>query len=158
MKPQNPGRCCQCSGPFVPNPRLGDRQVTCGRLECQRLRHADLCRQWHERNREASSQHYEDVVRLFRREQPSYQRRWRLARRLREIRETIAELVEVLVARLTTVVARGRSWSGAVATDKEQTGVMTGPSLDEALAAASAITAALEQVGVGTRQLEAIGV
>jgi hypothetical protein len=97
------------------------------------------------------------VVEPFRSEQPSYQRRWRLARRLREIRELIAELLEVLGARLGAVVAHGRSLSRAVATEKRQTGVMAGQSLHEALAAAAAITTALGQVGLGATQLEAVG-
>lgn len=149
-------RCWKCKRRFIPNPRLGDRQVTCGRPDCQRQRHADRCRQWHERNREVSIEHYAEVVKPFRHRQPSYQRRWRLARKLREIRETIAELLEVLGAQLGAVVARGRALSDVVTTE-QQSGVFAGQSLQEALVAATAITAALGPVGRGAAQLGAMG-
>lgn len=155
MKPVT-HRCCQCRRLFVPNPRLGDRQVTCGRPDCQRLRHADRCRRWHKRNRGLSSQHYEDVVKPFRAEQPSYQRRWRLARRLREIRETIAKLVGVVEAQLSALVERGRSLSSASAVER-QTGVMAGQSLHDAVAAAIALSGALAQIALLDGQLGAVG-
>lgn len=149
-------RCWKCKRLFVSNPRLGDRQVTCGRPECQRRRHADRCQQWHKRNRELSSNHYREVVEPFRAEQPSYQRRWRLARRLREIRETIAELIDVLTAQLGAVVDRGRALSIAAAPE-QQSGVMAGQLLHEAVAGAAALSGALEQVGLRAAQLEAVG-
>lgn len=149
-------RCCQCGRPLVPNPRLGDRQVTCGCAECQRARHAERCRRWHERNRELSGEHYEDVVKPFRGRQPSYQRRWRLARKLREIRELMTELLDVLGTQLGAVVARGRSLSDMAAAE-HQSGVFAGPSLHEALAMASAIRTALGLVGRGAAGLAAIG-
>jgi hypothetical protein len=125
-------------------------------LECQRERHADRCRQWHEHNREHSIDHYEDVVEPFRRRQPSYQRRWRWARGLREIRETMGALLDVLGARLEAVISRGRALSAEAATE-QQTRVISGASLSEVLAVATAITVALEQVGFDVRQLEAAG-
>jgi len=149
-------RCCQCRRLFVSNPRLGDRQVTCGHPDCQRLRHAESCRQWHKRNRELSNEHYEEVVKPFRAEQPSYQRRWRLARRLREIRETMAEVFAVVVAQLGALLERGRSLSVA-ATRERQTGVMAGQSLHEALAVAGALSGAVEQVAALDAQLGAVG-
>lgn len=96
------------------------------------------------------------MVKPFRHRQPSYQRRWRLARKLREIRETIAELLEVLGAQLGAVVARGRALSDVLATE-QQSGVFAGQSLQEALVAATAITAALGPVGRGAAQLGAMG-
>lgn len=44
--------CRICRRWFVANPRLGDRQKTCGSAECQRLWHAKKCREWNGRNRE----------------------------------------------------------------------------------------------------------
>jgi hypothetical protein len=96
------------------------------------------------------------VVKPYRRRQPSYQRRWRLARKLREIRELIAELLDVLGAQLSAVVARGRALSEVVATEP-QSGVFAGRALHEALVAANALTAALGPVGLGATELEAIG-
>ena len=68
----------------------------------------------------------------------------------------MSELVDVLVAQLGTVVARGRSLSSAGATE-QQTGVLAGQSLHEALAAATAMTAALGPVGQRAAHLGAMG-
>ena len=43
--------CRVCGKWFMPNPRLGDRQKTCGAEECQRRRHTDKCAQWNRQNR-----------------------------------------------------------------------------------------------------------
>jgi hypothetical protein len=93
-------RCVECSGEFVPDPRVGRRQVTCGAEKCQRARHAKRCREWHASNAEAAATHYQDVVVPFRQQQPDYQGRWRWGRRLREIREKSGVLSGVLLASL----------------------------------------------------------
>src|SRR5690606_5866543 len=98
MKTTNPCRGSECSAEFIPDPRVGDRQVTCGAPGCQRARHAKRCREWHAANKEAAASHYEDVVVRFREQQPDYQRRWRWGRRLREIREKTALLGGALLA------------------------------------------------------------
>lgn len=90
----------------------------------------------------------------FREEQPSYQRRWRLGQRLREIRETIAELVGAVGAQLNALIEGGRALSGA-ATVERQTGVMAGQSLFEAMAAANALREMLAQVAQLDAQLDA---
>jgi hypothetical protein len=46
-------RCVECSGEFVPDPRVKERQVTCGSAQCQRSRHVRQCRAWHAGNAEA---------------------------------------------------------------------------------------------------------
>ena len=43
--------CRICKKWFLPNPRLGDRQKTCGDPQCQRKRHALKCAQWNRKNR-----------------------------------------------------------------------------------------------------------
>jgi len=43
--------CRICRKWFTPNPRLGDRQQTCGVMECQRRRHARKCAEWNRKNR-----------------------------------------------------------------------------------------------------------
>lgn len=43
--------CRICKKWFLPNPRLGDRQKTCGAPECRRKRHAIKCAQWNRKNR-----------------------------------------------------------------------------------------------------------
>ena len=43
--------CPVCRRWFTPNPRLGDRQRTCGDRECQRKWHARKCAEWNRKNR-----------------------------------------------------------------------------------------------------------
>jgi hypothetical protein len=43
--------CRVCGKWYPPNPRLGDRQQTCGALECQRKWHARKCAEWNRKNR-----------------------------------------------------------------------------------------------------------
>ena len=44
--------CCICRRWFRPHPRVGDRQRTCGRDECQRKLHRRNCKDWHDRNQD----------------------------------------------------------------------------------------------------------
>jgi hypothetical protein len=49
---QRPKRPCRiCKKWFSPDPRLGDRQKTCGDKECQRSWHARQCARWNQKNR-----------------------------------------------------------------------------------------------------------
>jgi hypothetical protein len=43
--------CRICGKWFIPNPRLGERQKTCGADECQQRWHAKKCAVWNRRNR-----------------------------------------------------------------------------------------------------------
>ena len=43
--------CRVCGKWFTPNPRLGDRQQTCGAVECQRKWHTRKCAEWNRKNR-----------------------------------------------------------------------------------------------------------
>lgn len=149
-------RCVHCSAEFVPDPRVGDRQVTCGAAECQRARHADRCREWRAGNAEAVGSHYEDVVVPFRRAQPDYQRRWRWGRRLREIREESSRLGGMVLARLMSMVSR----AGALAqraTDVVQTGVLAGEKLAQAVALVRTTIALLEQLEASASELRQLG-
>lgn len=49
-KKQRP--CKICGRWFTPNPRLGDRQKTCGSSECKREWHKRKCGEWNSKNRE----------------------------------------------------------------------------------------------------------
>jgi hypothetical protein len=42
--------CSMCRRWFVPDPRVGDRQRTCGAAECQRERHRQADRKWHKQH------------------------------------------------------------------------------------------------------------
>ena len=50
--------CRICGKWFVPNPRLGDRQKTCGDPECKRLWHARKCAEWNRKNRSIFQENY----------------------------------------------------------------------------------------------------
>lgn len=104
-----------------------------------------MCRQWHAENREASSEHYRDVVVPFRREQPSYQRRWRLGRRLSEIREQLSHAVDAVGARVQAVLEQASALLQQ-AVEPTQSGVITKESLPDVLSAATTVLAALEQL------------
>lgn len=42
--------CCICRKWFLPDPRVGERQKTCGEKDCQKKRHAQKCSQWNRQN------------------------------------------------------------------------------------------------------------
>lgn len=149
---QGTRRCCECKRRFDPDPRVGDRQVTCGAVGCQRERHSERCRQWHAANGELSSTHYQDVVVPFRERQPSYQRRWRLAWRLREIREGTRPVGRALVVSLRALVWRAeklrRDPSSGV-----QSGVFSGGLLDQAVVVLRGAVRALEALEASMTEL-----
>jgi hypothetical protein len=43
-------RCPECRELFWPNPRVGDRQKSCGKAICQQKRHKNNCREWRRNN------------------------------------------------------------------------------------------------------------
>ena len=149
-------RCVKCSGEFVPDPRVGDRQVTCGRGECQQARHADRCRQWHASNAEATGSHYQDVVVPFRKAQPDYQSRWRWWQRLREIREQSQKLGGALLAGLQALVS-GAERLVRRAVGVVQTGVLAGERLERAVAAVRSTISAVKQLEASAAELAALG-
>ena len=149
-------RCTECSAEFVPDPRVGRRQVTCGAAQCQQARHAKQCRAWHANNKEATAEHYQDVVVPFRREQPDYQRRWRWGQRLREIREKTAVMGEALLGRLHGLVSQSeRLLERAVGS--AQTGVLAGEKLGRAVAAVRSTIAAFAVLEASTTELRELG-
>lgn len=149
-------RCVKCSGEFVPDPRIGERQVTCGAAECQRERHADQCRHWRSGNAEATASHYQDVVVPFRRGQPDYQSRWRWWRRLREIREQTGLLSGTVLAGLQALLSRAGQLAGR-AMGIVQTGVLAGEMLQRAVTAVGSMITALGQLRTSMGELRELG-
>lgn len=148
-------RCSQCMRPFVPEPRVRDRQVTCGAASCQRARHAYACREWRVRNPEVVSSHYGDTVKAFREQQPDYQRRWRLGQRLREIREKTSSLGGGLLTSLRALLGRTDALAASPARPA-QTGVLAADLLDVARAALRDAVAAIEQLEASVAALRAM--
>ena len=147
MQTTTPCRCVQCSGEFVPDPRVGVRQVTCGCRECQQARHAERCRQWHANNKETTADHYQDVVVPFRQEQPDYQRRWRWGRRLREIREKTTLAGGTLLAALRALIQQAEGLLVRAA----------GVVLDRAVAVVRSTIATFEQLETSVAELRELG-
>jgi hypothetical protein len=50
--------CRICKKWFLPNPRLRDRQKTCGTPECQRQWHIRKCAEWNLKNRSCARESY----------------------------------------------------------------------------------------------------
>ncbi len=149
-------RCAECNAEYVPDPRVGDRQVTCGAKGCQRARHAKQCRTWHESNRDCQKGHYQDVVLPFRKQQPDYQSRWRWGRKLREIREQIGQIGGGLLGALRSLVVRAETLV-ARATGVVQSGVLAGDLLVRAVSAVQKTISGLQQLASSTAELEALG-
>lgn len=59
QKRQSIKRPCRiCRKWFIPNPRLGERQMTCGATECQKQWHKRKCTDWNRKNRVYSRENY----------------------------------------------------------------------------------------------------
>lgn len=158
MKKREPRRrCTECTRPFVPDPRVGERQVTCGDEECQRRRHAYSCKRWHERNTESGAQHYEDVVQPYRRRHPGYQRRWRIVVALREIREQMLAAVGAAGARVRRLLVRGRVAMAEAVVEPAQVRAMTGQPLAATLAAVESLSGVLDELAAVVGQLAIVG-
>lgn len=149
-------RCVQCSGEFVPDPRVRERQVTCGAPECQRGRHAKQCREWRANNKEMTAEHYQDVVVPFRREQRDYQRRWRWGQRLREIREKTTVMGGALLGRLRGLVSQAEQLLDR-AVGSAQTGVLAGEKLRRAVAAVRSTITAFAELEASMTELRELG-
>lgn len=50
--------CRICQKWFTPNPRAGERQMTCGDHECKRKWHAGKCAEWNRKNRNCVQENY----------------------------------------------------------------------------------------------------
>lgn len=91
----------------------------------------------------------------FRVRQPDYQRRWRLAGRLREIREKTSSVGGVLLASLRALLGRAEALSESTS-KRAQTGVLAKELLDTAVAALRGAIGALEQLEASVATLQAM--
>jgi hypothetical protein len=92
----------------------------------------------------------------FRARQPDYQRRWRLGRRIDEIREKMQPFGIALSAGFRWLLKR----ADRLAEEPKratQTGVLAGKKLDEARAVLSHIINAIEQLEAHMATLQALG-
>lgn len=115
-----------------------------------------MCRVWRGANRDVVGAHYEDGVKPFREEQPDYQRRWRLGRRLGEIREKTRWVGGMLLTNLRALLGRTEALA-ASPTREAQTGVLAADLLDRARDALRTAVAAIEQFEASMAALRALG-
>ncbi len=54
-------KCPFCGGLFFPSPKMKNRQWACSKPECQRLRHAQNCRNWWDKNFFLYLDRYEEI-------------------------------------------------------------------------------------------------
>ena len=127
--------------------------MTCGAAPCQRKRHARSCKRWHEEHPEAKANHYADVVKPYRGKHRSYQRRWRLAVRLREIRDAI----RAACRQLRAVARRGLQAVNGGTDEPEQPRAITGKPLVDALEATEAMLRAMGTFSPATEPLVSAG-
>jgi hypothetical protein len=125
---------------------VGDRQVTCGSEACQQSRHAAQCKRWHRQNPENSAHHYEDEIKPFRERHPTYQRRWRLVVRLREIREQIIAAIAAAGCQLQGVLSQGSRVVAEADKEPPQLAAITGASLRSALGVAGELVVILNEI------------
>ncbi len=153
MNYQNPNRrCTECKRWFTPDPRVGDRQVTCGAEDCQKKRHAKKCKQWHELHPEAASNHYCDVVKPYRHKHPTYQRRHRILATLSKIREELLSLARRSGEQLASLISRGRRVFDEGAQEPAQARAMTGKPLAEALESAASMVKVVAELSAQAGQ------
>ncbi|MBC8422874.1 hypothetical protein H8E07_02005 [bacterium] len=131
--------------------------MTCGDEECQQQRHAKRCKWWHERNAEASANHYIDVVKPYRCCHPSYQRRWRLMVALRKIREEMLSMARRSGRQLAHLVSRGRRVIEEGASEPVQARAMTGKPLEESLAKMASMVKTVDELTTLAGELAVLG-
>ncbi len=73
MKKRKRKRCPWCQKVFIPNPRLKERQRSCGEPECNREQKRSSQRQWKVKEKEAYVQNQRD----WRKNNPDYWREYR---------------------------------------------------------------------------------
>jgi hypothetical protein len=148
------GKCCQCNRPFVPNPRVADRQVTCGDAQCRRRQHAESCRRWREQHRDVTAHHYEDAVIPFRNSRRTYQREWRFLRSLREIRDAIVLTLLVIRGPLGRLITRGECTQAAREKESQKARFGEQDWFADALRIACRISLLLDELASLVQQLE----
>ena len=77
MVEHEPKACQFCGGPFIPHPKVGARQISCGKIECHRARKRGNLQTLYLSDPDYN---YENVKR-YRADHPDYQSVWRQRRK-----------------------------------------------------------------------------
>ena len=91
-------RCSICGRFFRPNDRVGNRQISCKRPECQKERRRRQQKKWRKANPDYFQGRYE-YLKEWRKHNPGYQKSWR-AKRVCEIQTQIAPVTPIKSMRL----------------------------------------------------------
>ncbi len=92
-------KCPYCKTPFSPDPKVGNRQKTCGKPACKRALKAENNRRWHQKNfgyyRNDYSrlrtwlQHNPGYLKCYRESHPEYIEKNRKAQKVRDRRKKL---------------------------------------------------------------------
>jgi hypothetical protein len=69
--------CCICHQPFVPHPRLKERQKTCAAAACRRALKMRTNRTWREQNPDYFKERYDTMFKAWSEKNSDYKRRYR---------------------------------------------------------------------------------
>ena len=93
-------RCKYCGTLFIPHPRIGTRQKTCGNLSCKKALKAENNAQWRSKNLEYYKGDYPRLkewlsthpryLKEYRKHHPEYVKKNRLAQRTRDRRKKLS--------------------------------------------------------------------
>ncbi len=92
-------KCPYCKAQFTPNPRVGERQITCGKPACKAALKSDNNRKWRQRNPDYHRDYYPQVkdwleqkpgyLKKYRESHPEYVEKNRNAQRVRDKRKKL---------------------------------------------------------------------
>lgn len=71
--------CCICHQPFVPHPRLKERQKTCAAALCRNELKRQANRRWREQNPDYFKERYDTMFKVWSEEHRDYKKRYRQA-------------------------------------------------------------------------------
>lgn len=97
-------RCRYCGRLFVPDPRVGHRQVACS-AACQKPRKRENNRRYRKNNPGYWKDHYEDYVKPWRQLHPGYQHEWRQRKRTHK-RTTVREIQAEMLKKAIDITGR----------------------------------------------------
>ena len=97
-------RCASCGKRFVPDRRVGARQKTCS-AACRKDRKSESNKRFYRKNPDYWLGRY-DVVKVWRKEHPDYQREWRRKRKERPAAFSAGEIQAELFAKALDAVQK----------------------------------------------------
>jgi hypothetical protein len=104
-------KCPYCKAQFTPNPRVGERQITCGKPACKTALKSDNNRKWRQRNPDNYRNDYSRLkdwleqtpgyLKEYRESHPEYVEKNRNAQRVRDRRKKLRLDIQAQLKRQT---------------------------------------------------------